>query len=224
MIRHQDKKQLFELRNLPKRFKTASIFFMLSRDTFLAVHFSLHQRVRTLHPYIFSQGSKEKKATSARNALNWNLQRDFSSFPSVNIVYHFKPCYGSKTLYIYHDNKTNIKTAAIVAMKYLFFLPVTAILANEVVNPNAFRAIVEATEDAFRQAGVFPNAENTPSQRVKRQTAPDPNDIMSQVGNYRHENKASKFIESDLVVFFNTLFECFMVAGAVKCSTASATG
>ena len=179
--------------------------------------------MRTLHHFIFSQGSKEKSNVGAQCSQLEPSTR-FFEFSVCEYVYHFKPCSGSKTLYIYHDNKTNIKTAAIVAMKYLFFLPVTAILANEVVNPNAFRAIVEATEDAFRQAGVFPNAENTPSQRVKRQTAPDPNDIMSQVGNYRHENKASKFIESDLVVLSNTLFECFMVAGAVKCSTVSATG
>ena len=42
-------------------------------------------------------------------------------------------------------------------------------------------------------AGVFPNSQNNiNSQRVKRQAgnqAPDPNDIMAQVGNYRHENK-----------------------------------
>ena len=51
-------------------------------------------------------------------------------------------------------------------------------------------------------AGVFPNSENTKnSQRVKRQAggnaAPDPNDIMAQVGNYRHDNKIvfSNFIK-----------------------------
>ena len=40
-------------------------------------------------------------------------------------------------------------------MKSLFFLPISTIFGmNEIVNPNAFRAIVEATEDAFRQAKV----------------------------------------------------------------------
>ena len=39
-------------------------------------------------------------------------------------------------------------------MKYLFIFPIATILGNEIVNPNAFRAIVEATEDAFRQAEV----------------------------------------------------------------------
>ena len=39
-------------------------------------------------------------------------------------------------------------------MKSFLLLPISTIFANEIVNPNAFRAIVKATEDAFRQAEV----------------------------------------------------------------------